>query len=66
MSFECKLTPPIITIETKVEAEQIGNAIVGTIVSVIDIENIIDCDGTQVIIQDKLPLSTLIYIRPQN
>lgn len=61
----CKLTPPLITIATKVDAERISDMIVGTIVSVIDVENIIECDDTEIIIQDKIPLTTLVYIRPK-
>lgn len=64
MSSECKLSPPQISIETKITSEQVGNAVVGTIISLIDVENIIECGDSQVIIQDQLPLKTLVYIRP--
>ncbi len=66
MSLDCKINPPIITIETNVDFEPTGNAIVGTIVSAINIQNIIECTDADIFINDTLPLNSLFYIRPKN
>ncbi len=66
MSLDCKINPPIITIETNVDFEPAGNAIVGTVVSAINIQSVIECEDADIFINDTLPLQSLFYIRPKN